>query len=170
MQLNITQEIKNEIDRNLSLHTALVELINKVKVAHGISELDDYYLNTICTEFKTGRYCFDDLTYTISNLVENKQITENDGTLLVQALAILFILSISFTNVVDASCGVNSSYSSNSFPISQFNNRHPSLIKPNEFKFNSNSTLFGFCANSSKILYCKCLMPKGSTYILCWFN
>lgn len=86
MQLNITQEIKNEIDRNLSLHTALVELINKVKVAHGISELDDYYLNTICTEFKTGRYCFDDLTYTISNLVENKQITENDGTLLVQAL------------------------------------------------------------------------------------
>lgn len=86
MILNITQKIKNEIDRNLSLHTELVELINKTKTANNITELDDSYLNTICLEFKTGRYSFDDLTYVIPILVDNNHITENDGALLAQVL------------------------------------------------------------------------------------
>lgn len=86
MQLNIAQEIKNEIDRNLSLHTELVELINRTKTTSGIKELNESYLNIICLEFKTGRYSFDDLSDVIPNLVDSKQITENDGTLLVQAL------------------------------------------------------------------------------------
>ena len=86
MKLAILQEIKNEIDRNLSLHTELVELINRTKTKSGIKEMNESYLNIICLEFKTGRYSFDDLSDVIPNLVDSKQITENDGTLLIQAL------------------------------------------------------------------------------------
>ena len=86
MKFNITQDIKNEIDRNLFLHNKLVGLVNKTKTVNGISELNDSCLNAVCLEFKTGRYSFDDLSDVIPNLVNNKQITENDGTFLVQAL------------------------------------------------------------------------------------
>lgn len=86
MKLTITQNVKYEIERNLALHTKLVELINNTKTTNGITELDDSYLDVICREFKTGRYSFDDLTYCIPNLVDNQQISESDGALIVQAL------------------------------------------------------------------------------------
>lgn len=85
MKFNVTQEVKKEIDKNLSLHTELAELINKIKTDNGVNELNANYLDPIRVELKTGRYSYDDLTCCVPSLVTSKRITEKDGTLIVQA-------------------------------------------------------------------------------------
>ena len=86
MRTDVTQEVKTEIDRNLSLRAELPELINKIKSANGVKELNGDDFDALRNEFRTRKYSFDDLSRYVANLVSDKRITENDGTLIVQAV------------------------------------------------------------------------------------
>ena len=87
MKINVSEEMKKEIDANLSVHAFLSEFLGKLKERDKIAELNFGYVEALREKFaEAERKSFDDLSSYITQLYYDKIITKSEMPVMGEAL------------------------------------------------------------------------------------
>lgn len=87
MEINISEELKNEIDSNLAAYAQLTEFLTEIKRSHNITELTFDLTDAFREKFEEiERKSYDDLSSYITQLYYDKVIAKSEMPVIGEAL------------------------------------------------------------------------------------